>query len=31
MYVEKKIQKHTHMLDDGASGVQLGDIERVIV
>jgi hypothetical protein len=29
--VEKKIQKITHILDDGASGVQLGDIERVIV
>jgi hypothetical protein len=29
--VEKKIQKITHMLDDGASDVQLGDTERVIV
>ena len=31
MMTKKKSKKNLHILEDGASGVQIGDIEEVIV
>jgi hypothetical protein len=31
MMTQKKIQERLHILEDGASGVQAGDIEQVTV